>query len=128
MCAFKLPAQRVGEGVISSVALALVTSVGLHPRGSVSLHGCRRFLKEPPCPRSKYVLIWNVKKIFLLLEKRTKDIESLKASLQAEKEFKSKVLKTSIKCHVISYIPNFKHQLMYYFYPIQVLQREPVPI
>ena len=50
MCAFKLPAQRVGEGVISSVALAPVTSAGLHPRGSVSLHGCRRFLKEPPCP------------------------------------------------------------------------------
>lgn len=42
-------------------------------------------------PPPKYVLIWNVKKIFLLLEKRTKDIERLKVSLQVEKEFKSKV-------------------------------------
>lgn len=46
-----------------------------------------------PCslPPPQYVLIWNVKKIFLLLEKRTKDIERLKVSLQVEKEFKSKV-------------------------------------
>ena len=83
---------------------------------------------SPRPPQPKYVSIWNVKKIFLLLEKKTKDVESLKVSLQAEKEFKSKVLKTSIKCHAISYIPDFKHHRMNYFYPIRVLQKESVPI